>query len=92
MGHSVQSGLAKIGLESGTDSIQFEQALRCHLTGNFYPPLPEAVKDNTVTGIQEFNNGECTIEELADKCSLKNPEAVLKYHGCFLVIDEDEFM
>ena len=69
---------------------EMENGLAAHLSCNFYPPLPEYVKQSTIEGIKAFNEGTITIEELQDKCYLRSIEALYRYFGAFLRSEFDE--
>ena len=53
-------------LSYAIETLQRKEALRYHLTGNFYPPLPEFVKDAFVDVFEEYWNGELMASELDD--------------------------
>lgn len=86
-----------MGLMTTLGMIEAEQnglldngmALSFALSSNFYPPLPQFVRDSITKAIPEYNNGEITIEELKEKCYLRTTDLVYKYFGPFLTAGDN---
>lgn len=86
MGTMYAAGFAQMA-EEGT--ISREVALSAHLAGNFFPPLPQYVKDSTVAAFKEHWAGEIEDDELRERCYLKSLDGLYRYHGCFMNQEEE---
>ena len=68
-----------------------EQGLDLHLRANFYPPHPEYVIRDIKNAFTEHWNGELDCHtELAERCYLRNTDALYRYFDTFLN-ESDEF-
>lgn len=85
MGRIYAQGMADAATEG---LISWKGAFYAHLSTNFYPPLPQNVKESTVKTIEQFNAGEIEDDALADGCYLRTLEAVYHYHGAFITRDD----
>lgn len=51
-------------LSYAQETLSREQALRYHLTTNFFPSIPDFVQDEFVNVFQEYWNGDLDVSEL----------------------------
>ena len=61
-----------------------EVALEMHITGNFYPPHPDYVKQSMREGFKQYWAGEIGLDELREACYLHDLDGLYRYFGSFL--------
>ena len=66
------------------DVAKKEIALEAHIAGNFYPPLPAYVRASIRDGFKQYWAGELSIEDLQEKCYLKDLDALYRLFYDFL--------
>lgn len=67
------------------DYLGLHAGLKFHLETNFYPPLPQYVIDDTSDAFIDYWNGVQELDQsMADRCYLKDVDALIHYHGSFL--------
>lgn len=77
--------MTEISLHDDVLGMDKEQALRAHLSINFFPPIPEWGKDDTVKAFKEHWEGKLDdLDELARRCHLKRTEGLYRFFETFL--------
>lgn len=85
MGYMSQLESLNVAVEEHGESRDALLAgLKLHLATNFYPKLPEAVKDDIVAAFIRYWNGELTFEEMPEKCWVSNTGALVRYFEAYL--------
>ena len=58
--------------------------LEVHINSNFYPPHPTYVKESMIEWFESYWDGEIGLEELTEKCYLRDISGLYRYFGSFL--------
>ena len=58
--------------------------LEVHINSNFYPPHPTYVKESMIEGFESYWDGEIGLEELTEKCYLRDISGLYRYFEFFL--------
>lgn len=76
-------------IEVTTDMLGKSASLRMHLSGNFYPPMPEWVKDVFVGSFERYWDGQSDMDMLKTDLSDVYQGSLYKYGFDNYLFDED---